>query len=412
LTEQADLRMKNGKNSDHHELLLRVSGGIPEDQLRELFNQLEKKQEAEKRSFRRIPLFEEATFYEKPRQNSNYTLDISAGGLSLETQERLEVGQTIKVVLQPVEVKSPIELFGKIVREESGKVAVQFERPLPFIERIEKQRLSSFKVFEGKVFEAFKIFLQESLSNKRFKKLLRYKWYYHKFMIPFRKIRYYGNNNICPVCNSRLSKFLPNIVNSRSDARCPVCRCLERHRLDWLFLQLKTDLFIGKPKKMLHVAPENIFESKFKKLPYLQYVTADLNNPMVMYNFDITGIPFPENSFDVIYCSHVLEHVPDDRKAMREFLRILRIGGWALLQVPITGTRTFEDPSITDPYERRRLFGQEDHVRRYGPDYKNRLEEAGFKVTSYRASDFIENEEDYYRMGIQKSRMIFFCEKL
>jgi ubiquinone/menaquinone biosynthesis C-methylase UbiE len=131
-----------------------------------------------------------------------------------------------------------------------------------------------------------------------------------------------------------------------------------------------------------------------------------------MYNFDITRIPFPENSFDVIYCSHVLEHVPDDRKAMREFLRILRIGGWALLQVPITGTRTFEDPSITDPYERRRLFGQEDHVRRYGPDYKNRLEEAGFKVTSYRASDLIENEEDYYRIGIQKNRMIFFCEKL
>jgi SAM-dependent methyltransferase len=105
-----------------------------------------------------------------------------------------------------------------------------------------------------------------------------------------------------------------------------------------------------------------------------------MHDPAAMVRLDITEIDFPDESFDVVYCSHVLEHVPDDRKALAEIRRVLKPDGWAILLVPIDAAETIEDPSITDPGERLRLFGQGDHVRRYGPDYVERLHQAGFDV--------------------------------
>jgi ubiquinone/menaquinone biosynthesis C-methylase UbiE len=120
---------------------------------------------------------------------------------------------------------------------------------------------------------------------------------------------------------------------------------------------------------MLHVAPEPCFERRFRERLGKSYITGDLFDPGAMVKMDITDIKYPDQSFDVIYCSHVLEHVQDDRRAMREFHRVLKRAGWAILLVPVTAEVTFEDPAIIEPRERLEAFGQEDHVRRYGSDY-------------------------------------------
>jgi ubiquinone/menaquinone biosynthesis C-methylase UbiE len=172
-----------------------------------------------------------------------------------------------------------------------------------------------------------------------------------------------------------------------------------------------TDLFDGDTKHVLHVAPEPAFEPRMKKQLGAGYVTADLDDSTAMVRMDITDIHYPDESFDVIYSAHVLEHVPDDRKAMREFHRVLRQDGWAILLVPITADTTVEDRSVTDSAERLRLFGQEDHVRRYGPDYRERLEEAGFEVTVTHPSSFLKPDE-IERMGIsQAAGEIYHCTK-
>lgn len=223
-----------------------------------------------------------------------------------------------------------------------------------------------------------------------------------------KKIRFKGNKRYCPVCKNSFSGFESFGVKSRKDACCPYCKSLERHRLYMLFFKRETNLFSPPQKKMLHVAPEPIFMLKFKKSKNIDYLSADLYDSNAMVKMDITDIQYPDNSFNVIYCSHVLEHVMDDKKAMSEFLRVLKPNGWALLQVPILEEKTMEDPTITDPQERLRVFGQHDHVRRYGRDYKDRLEETGFNVKVVNANDIASKQE------IKKMRLgtdIYFCTK-
>ena len=129
-----------------------------------------------------------------------------------------------------------------------------------------------------------------------------------------------------------------------------------------------------------------------------------------MLRVDITDLPFDDSRFDAIYCSHVLEHVPDDRKAMSELRRVLRPGGWAILQVPIKGIVTFEDPAVTTPEDRERVFGQSDHVRIYGLDFKDRLEEVGFKVTIVQYANVL-SEEEIRLSAIGRGDDIYLCEK-
>jgi ubiquinone/menaquinone biosynthesis C-methylase UbiE len=129
-----------------------------------------------------------------------------------------------------------------------------------------------------------------------------------------------------------------------------------------------------------------------------------------MVKMDIMNIQYEDESFDIIYCSHVLEHVPDDCKAIREFFRILKKTGWAILNVPIIRDKTYEDHSITDPAEREKVFGQSDHVRAYGYDYIDRLREAGFSVHVTSAKDFL-NDYDIKRMGLISDDSIYFCTK-
>jgi predicted SAM-dependent methyltransferase len=148
----------------------------------------------------------------------------------------------------------------------------------------------------------------------------------------------------------------------------------------------------------------------FQKADLVDYLSADLYASNAMVKMDITDIQYSDNTFDVIYCSHVLEHVSDDRKAMREFHRVLKPRGWAILQVPIVAETTFEDSTVIHPEERRRLFGQHDHVRQYGLDYKERLISAGFSVT---VDGFVRelNNRTVRRLGLIRNEDVYFCRK-
>lgn len=231
--------------------------------------------------------------------------------------------------------------------------------------------------------------------------------------IDHRKQLFFGQKHYCLLCESQLSSFLVfgNVV-PRPSAWCPVCGSLERHRLIWMFLQQQTDLLESHPKTLLHVAPEGILETKFRQYAHIDYISADLNNPQAMVKMDITDIQYPENSFDVILCSHVLEHVPDDRQAMREFNRVLKPDGFAILMVPITAERTFEDSSVTSPEERERMFGQYDHVRKYGLDFEDRAKESGLSVKVFSPTGFAD-PDDFLRLGLGNPNhgLVFFCEK-
>lgn len=189
-----------------------------------------------------------------------------------------------------------------------------------------------------------------------------------------------GNAVQCPVCEHSYSKFLPYGRIARPNALCPNCLALERHRLMWLFLREKTDFFTAK-LRVLHIAPEHCFIERFEALPNLDYITADIESPLAKVKMDVHDIPFPDNSFDVVFCNHVLEHVTDDLQACSEFNRVLKPTGWGILQSPVYNLeKTLEDNSITDAAERERIFGQRDHVRKYGKDYAARLRNSGIKI--------------------------------
>lgn len=190
-----------------------------------------------------------------------------------------------------------------------------------------------------------------------------------------------------PIDGKSFKTFLPyGYGKQRNNVLSPSTLSLERHRLLWLYLKNETDFFSAK-KKLLHFAPEQAFYKRFKKLEHLDYTTTDLLSPLADVKADICNLPFKDNSYDIILCNHVLEHIPDDTKAMQELYRVLKPNGMAILQIPQDLNRevTFEDNSITDKKERAKIFGQYDHVRVYGRDYFNKLRSIGFKV----------NEVDY-----------------
>lgn len=220
---------------------------------------------------------------------------------------------------------------------------------------------------------------------------------------------YRGNNVECPVCESHFRKFLPyGRLSSRENALCPKCLALERHRLIWIYLKRKTDFFT-KEAKMLHVAPELCFMDRFEALDNLNYITADIESPLAKVKMDIHEIPFEDNSVDIIFCNHVLEHVDDDLRALSEMKRVLKPGGWAILQVPFfypLPETTYEDKSIIDPKERERAFGQDDHVRLYGQDYAKRLASSGFNVVEERLIEEL-SEVEKKRFALPANEIIY-----
>ena len=218
-----------------------------------------------------------------------------------------------------------------------------------------------------------------------------------------------GDACYCPVCKSTIRQFEP--FGGMDSVWCPVCAAMRWQRLAWLVLQQKTNLFDGEPIRLLHIAPEIAFEPRFKQLAHLDYVTADLYEPKVMVKMDVTENPFPDASFNAVFCSHVMEHIPDDHKALSEFFRVLAPGGWAVFIVPIRMKKlTDEDLSIEDPKVREKRFGQHDHVRFYGKDFEDRLSAAGFQVTLFRPED-VAAPNEHSKLGLSHKDVVFYCEK-
>ncbi|MGZ0016323.1 class I SAM-dependent methyltransferase [Yeosuana sp. AK3] len=208
--------------------------------------------------------------------------------------------------------------------------------------------------------------------------LIRLSYTIRPFLVFFLK----GSNYTDPIDGKSFKTFLPyGYGKQRNNVLSPSTLSLERHRLLWLYLKIETDFFSAK-YKVLHFAPEQAFYKRFRKMKNLDYVTTDLNSPLADVKADICNLPFSENEFDVILCNHVLEHIPDDTKAMQELYRVLKPGGFGVFQIPqdLNREKTFEDNSITDKKERSKIFGQYDHVRVYGQDYFDKLRSVGFKV--------------------------------
>lgn len=221
-----------------------------------------------------------------------------------------------------------------------------------------------------------------------------------------------NENKICPICSSELQVFLPVGHPIRENALCPICGSFERDRASYLFLKEETDVF-NKNVKILHFAPEKTLAKLFKEMDNIDYLPVDINPEMenVVEKMDIQDIKYPDDSFDIIYCSHVLEHVPDDHKAMTELYRVIKPGGFAIIIVPINPQlqQTLEDPSYNTPELRLKYYGQSDHLRYYGNDFPNKLQSVGFTVSD----TFLETKDENYlkKYGLKVYHYMFICSK-
>ena len=230
--------------------------------------------------------------------------------------------------------------------------------------------------------------------------------------LAFRAVLFIGNKHVCPCCGWKLRAFTRGgtSLKVRPYGYCPRCNSKARHRRDWLFLNEKTSLFT-KQLRLLHVSPKYALSRRLVKMHHIKYVGVDIQDrPHVSVKVDISEIPFESESFDAIICIHVLEHVENDRKAIKELFRILKPGGWSLISVPIDFSRpTYEDPSIVSPEERKKHFGEEQHVRAYGYDFVDRLKKVGFKVQLDRGTDLPADIKEKY--GLLDDENVFYCTK-
>jgi SAM-dependent methyltransferase len=240
------------------------------------------------------------------------------------------------------------------------------------------------------------------------------------------RVRYAGSNVHCPICDASFSRFVPyglhfpvleelSVVGGglREYACCPGCGSTDRERLVWMYLLHELNIN-HKQWRILHVAPEKSLFNKLSKINSLDILTADISGRNVMVKMDITNIDIDTSQFDLIICNHVLEHIIDDRKAMAELYRVLKPGGVAILQVPMSTKlkETFEDESVTSELDRERVFGQKDHVRIYAPDYTERLASVGFKVELFKwwtaGADYSGSDNSY---GLLNDETLFAVRK-
>lgn len=237
---------------------------------------------------------------------------------------------------------------------------------------------------------------------------------------------YKGSTFTDPIDGKSFRKLLPyGYQHQRENALSPSTLSLERHRLLWLFLKNETDFFgfdtskkyqlrksASTILKVLHFAPEQCFYHRFKNQKNIDYLTTDLNSPLADVKADICSLPFQDNEFDIIFCNHVLEHIPNDTKAMQELYRVLKKEGMGIFQIPqdVKRANTFEDNSIINKEERTRIFGQYDHVRVYGLDYFDKLKTIGFKVEALPYAKNLK-PEDVKKFALQKDEILPVCFK-
>ena len=226
-----------------------------------------------------------------------------------------------------------------------------------------------------------------------------------------RGVLYLGTRFKCPVCGWRMRAFVDRegIFNSNHDGYCPRCNAKARHRRLWLFLDANTHLFTDQ-HELLEVAPWSALGQRLQKFSNLRYTGLDLDPDAACATVagDLQSVPLDSGSFDAILCIHVLEHVDDDRAAMREIQRLLKPQGWAIVSVPLLlDETTREDPTITSPADRERVFGEKDHVRYYGTDFQGRLEAAGLQVKVNWASSIPDTTRSRY--GLRDDENLFVC---
>jgi len=240
----------------------------------------------------------------------------------------------------------------------------------------------------------------------------------------YHKVIFYGNRYQCPVCNNTFRRMLPGgykypvlkekkVIGGEFDDNliCPYCGSFGRDRSVYLYLKLKTDIF-HKKYKLLHVAPERSLQNIFLEYPDIDYTAVGLDTTLRTTKMDVTDLQLENETFDVVICNHVLEHIQNDIKAMSELYRVLKTGGWAILQVPISYTIpcTYENDNITEPHDRIREFGQEDHVRIYGNDYFDRLKKAGFETEKFSLKDEF-GQEFITHYSLNPGELLFVCKK-
>lgn len=235
--------------------------------------------------------------------------------------------------------------------------------------------------------------------------------YIFKFFAP---ILYRGKNVECPVCERKFSKFLSygSNVAHRENVLCPYDLTLERHRLMYLYLKQESNFFTAENLAVLHMAPEQCFIDMFKKQENLSYLTADIESPIADLHFDLHKIPLEDNRFDVVFCNHVMEHVEDPIQCMKELYRVMKKGGWALMQVPqdFHRDKTYEDASITSPQEREKHFWQKDHLRLFGKDYPQWLEKAGFTVEEFDLTKHFDKTK-INRFRLMQGEILYIAKK-
>jgi SAM-dependent methyltransferase len=235
-----------------------------------------------------------------------------------------------------------------------------------------------------------------------------------RILFVLRGIAYAGRRYRCPCCNWSFRAFTDQhgALSTTTDGYCPRCNAKARHRRIWLYLESHTDL-ATRQSRLLEIAPWWAFAIRFQKMPHIEYTGLDLQprGPHVTDIGDAADMPLESGSYDTVICVHVLEHVVDDRAVMNEIHRVLKPGGWALVSVPLNlKGPTIEDPSITDPAERERLFGEPSHVRLYGLDVRDRLEEAGFRVDLDLGAEI--SVATRIRFGLRDDENVFTCSKV
>lgn len=233
-----------------------------------------------------------------------------------------------------------------------------------------------------------------------------------------------GDRHACNFCGSNLSAFegrgvetpvireLDIVPAGFRYVTCPICKSYDRDRLLWFYLERHGELG-GRPIKVLHIAPEFTIEKKLSKLPGVEYISGDLDPALAMVRVDVTAMEFGDDSFDVVLCNHVLEHVLDVGQAMRELLRVTKPGGWAVLQVPIGRNliETIEDTTVQSEEERLARFGQVDHFRVFAQqDYVSRLEREGWQVELVDMGLEL-GPEVVERYGLSKGEILYVCRK-